>query len=180
MKFKVLNILIVLIVLLNNAYSQAQAAHNNYITLPDIALLDIEPNTSDVILEFEAPSSPGDKLIAVDGSSKWINYTATQSIGGSQKEISAQISSSTNIPGLSVDLIVSSYQGGGKGDLGNSVGQITLSTTAQTIINGIGGCYTRSGNNSGHKIDYSAQITDYSLFEVPSSASMEIIFTITN
>lgn len=169
-----------MITLVGNVSAQTQAAHNNYITLPEIALLDIEPNTSDIILEFEAPSSPGEQLVAVEGSSKWINYTATKSIGGSNKNITAQISSDSNIPGLSVDLSVSSYQGSGKGDLGNSVGRITLSTTAQTIINGIGGCYTRTGNNRGHKIDYSAEITDYSLFEVPSSSSMEIIFTLTN
>jgi len=173
-------ILLIIFTLSGNAFAQTQAAHNNYITLPEIALLDIEPNTSDVILEFEAPSSPGEQLVSVEGSSKWINYTATQSIGGSHKNITAQVSSASNIPGLSVDLVVSSYQGGGKGELGSSVGRITLSTTAQTIINGIGGCYTRSGNNRGHKIDYSAEITDYSLFEVPSSASMEIIFTLTN
>jgi len=162
------------------AYTQSQISQINYITLPEIALLDIEPNTSDVILEFEAPASPGAQLVAVEGSSKWINYTATQAIGGSYKNISAQVSSNSNIPGLSVDIVVSAYQGSGEGDLGNSVGQITLSTTAQTIINGIGGCYTRNGISSGHRIDYSAQITDYSVFEVPSSANMEIIFTITN
>ena len=163
-----------------NISAQTQAAHNNYITLPEIALLDIEPNTNAVILEFEAPANPGQQLVAVEGSSKWINYTATQSIGGSYKEITAQISSNVKFPGLSIQLVVSKYQGNGKGDFGDPVGRINLSTIAQTIIKGIGGCYTRSGNKQGHQIDYSAEITDYSLFEVPQSTSMEIIYTLTN
>lgn len=170
----------IIVILISNISAQTQAVHNNYITLPEIALMDIEPNTSDVILEFEAPASPGERLVTVEGSSKWINYTATQSIGGSPKSITAQVSSDSKIPGLSVELVISSYQGGGKGNLGSSIGRVALTTTAQAIINGIGGCYTKSGSNSGHQIDYSAEITDYSLFEVPSSASMEIIFTLTN
>jgi hypothetical protein len=166
--------------MVNNLFAQSQATHNNYFTIPEIALIDIEPNTSDIELKFDSPKEPGDKLKSVQGKTKWINYTSTQSITGTYKVITAQISKETTIPGLSITLAISSYQGRGEGDLGSSVGKINLSTTAQTIISGIGGCYTESGKNNGHEIEYYAQITDYSVFEIPKNTSMDIIFTITN
>lgn len=169
-----------LIFVTNVLFAQSQVTHNNYFTIPEITLIDIEPNTSDIVLEFEAPSEPGDQLNSVQGDTKWINYTSTQSITGTYKEITAQISSETNIPGLTVILAVSSYNGRGEGDLGSSVGKIELSTTAQTIISGIGGCYTKSGKNNGHEIEYSAEISDYSSLEIPTNTSMDIIYTITN
>jgi len=172
--------IVLLLILINIGYSQTQMTHNNYITIPEIALLDIEPNTSDIILEFEAPSEPGTQLVSVEGTTKWINYTCTQSIAGIPKEITAQIASSNAIPGLTIELAVSQYNGNGDGTLGTSLGTVNLTTTAQTIISGIGGCYTKTGVNSGHELEYRAIIDDYSIFEIPATPSMDIIYTFTN
>lgn len=161
-------------------YSQTQSLHNVYFNIPEYALLDIEPNTSEITLEFEAPTEPGEQLESITGNTKWINYTSTQFIGGTPKIITAQIANGTSIPGMSLELTTSSYNGNGKGDLGMSAGSVTLTPTAKTIISGIGGCYTSDGVNSGHEIEYKAEITDYSLFEIPTTTSMDILFTIGN
>lgn len=161
-------------------FAQSQGSLMNYVTIPEIAIMDIEPNTADVILEFNAPSEPGAELLPIAGDTKWLNYTATRSIGATFKEITAQISNGTQIPGLTIELVISAYQGSGEGELGTTVGSVNLSPTAQTIIYGIGGCYTGTGNNYGHEIQYNARITDYTLFEVPASSSLDILFTIGN
>jgi len=180
MKFQTILLILFTSVMVNIGFSQTQSMHNVYFNLPEIALLDIEPNTNDIILEFDAPAEPGNELTPIAGDTKWINYTATLALAGTPKIITAQIASSTNIPGLNIELVVSSYNGNGKGVLGTSVGSINLSTTAQTIISGIGGCFTRSGANKGHEVEYNATISDYSIFEVPTTPNMEIIYTIGN
>ena len=180
MKYKEIISIILISWTVNISFSQTQSMNNVYLTLPEIALLDIEPNTNDIILEFDAPTEAGDQLISVGGDTKWLNYTSTVTNGGISKIITAQISGSTHIPGLKIELFVSNYQGKGKGVFGTSVGTINLSTTAQTIISGIGGCYTRNGANRGHEIEYNASIDDYSVFEIPLTLSMDVIFTISN
>ena len=180
MKFQSIVLFIFLLCTANIYFSQTQSTNNVYFTIPEIAILNIEPNTNDIILEFEAPTDPGDELTPIGGDTKWLNYTATLALGGTPKIITAQVSASTNIPGLKIELIISKYSGNGKGVFGTSVGTINLSPTAQTIISGIGGCFTRNGANRGHEIEYNASIDDYSIFEIPVTPSMDVIYTISN
>ncbi len=163
----------------NWGFSQTQTMHDLYFTIPEIAVLDIEPNTNEIILTFDAPIEAGDQLEALSDNTKWINYTSTVTKGGLLRNITAQISS-TQIPGFKLELLVSNYSGSGKGVFGTPVGAIDLTTTAQTIISGIGGCYTKTGASSGHRIEYSASINDYLVFEVPVTPIIDIIFTISN
>ncbi len=180
MKYKSIIFIIFISSTSNFCFSQTQSTDNVYFTLPEIALLNIEPNTNDIILEFEAPTEPGDELIPTGADTKWLNYTATLALGGTPKVVTAQVSSVTNIPGLTIELTISGYSGNGRGVFGTSVGTINLTTTAQTIITGIGGCFTRNGVNRGHEIEYNASISDYSVFENPVEPSMDVVFTISN
>ncbi len=180
MKYKSIVLFIFFLWTVNVCFAQTQSMQNIYFTLPVIALLDIEPNTNDIILEFDAPSEPGNELTPVGGDTKWLNYTTTLARGGTPKNITAQVSASTNISGLTISIIISSYNGRGRGVFGTSVGTINLSTTAQTIISGIGGCFTNNGANNGHEIEYSASIDDYSVFELPVTRNMDVIYTISN
>ncbi len=161
-------------------FSQTQSSANVYFTVPEIALLDIEPNTSDIIFNFNAPISAGEPLETLSDNSKWLNYTSAITSGGFPKNITAQITNSTLIPGLKLELVASSYSGGGVGIMGNPTGKINLNTTAQTIITGIGGCYTNTGANSGHNLEYTVSIADYSTFELPTVPSMDVVFTLSN
>ena len=181
MKFKYLIITILISLAMNQkGFSQTQATADIYFTVPEIALLDIEPNTSDIILNFEAPITAGEPLETTTDDSKWLNYTSTITTGGIPKNITAQITSETQIPGLKFELSASNYSGSGKGTLGSPAGKINLNTTAQAIISGIGGCHTNTGANSGHRLEYTASINDYSTFELPTIPSVDIIFTFSN
>ncbi len=63
MTFKYLIITILISLAMNQkGFSQTQATADIYFTVPEIALLDIEPNTSDIILNFEAPITAGEPL----------------------------------------------------------------------------------------------------------------------
>ena len=160
--------------------SQTQATADIYFTVPEIALLDIEPNSNDMILNFEAPIIAGFPLETASDDSKWLNYTSTITAGGISKNITAQITGSTQIPGLKLELSASNYTGSGKGTLGSPAGKINLNTTAQAIITGIRGCHTNTGANSGHRLEYTASISDYATFELPTIPSVDIIFTFSN
>lgn len=180
MYFKIIFSAIIILFSANLGYSQIQDIFNTYITIPDgISLFDIEPNTNDVILEFTVSNEAGDPLInPVKDDSKWINYTATAPLGGPYKNITAQILSATYIPELKIYLTVSGQIGLGAGALGTPTGLIELSTVAQTVVSGIGGAYTGNGIDNGHRLEYEVYITDYSLFELPSTPSSDILFTL--
>lgn len=180
MKYKLLIFTLFLSWITNWGFSQTQAVHNLYFTIPEIAILDIEPNTNDIILKFDAPADAGEKLKVQSDNSKWLNYTSTVTKSGILKIVTAQITSSTKMPGLQIELIVSKYSGGGEGVFGIPAGTTILTTTAQKIITGIGGCYTQTGGYSGHRLEYIASISDYSVFEIPATPDIEIIFTISN
>jgi len=180
MKYKLIIFTLFISLITNWGFSQTQTMHDLYFTIPEIAILDIEPNTNDIILDFNAPIEAGDQLEELSDNTKWLNYTSTVTKGGLLRNITAQITSSIGIPGLKIELLVSKYTGGGKGVFGTPVGTIDLTTTAQTIITGIGGCYTNTGASSGHRLEYNASINDYSVFEIHVTPTLDIIFTISN
>ncbi len=180
MKYKLIIFTLFILLITNWGFSQTQTMHDLYFTIPEIAILDIEPNTNDIILDFNAPIEAGDQLEELSDNTKWLNYTSTVTKSGLLKNITAQIVSSIQIPGFKLELIVSNYSGGGMGVLGTPVGIIDLTTTAQTIITGIGGCYTNTGANSGHRLEYNASINDYSIFEISATPTIDIIYTISN
>lgn len=69
------------------------------------------------------------------------------------------------------------------GNLGIVSQEITLSTTDQNIITGIGSCYTGNGSNDGYKITYTWGPTnvaaDYNLIKATaSSVNVTILYTI--
>lgn len=180
MKYKLIIFTLFISLITNWGFSQTQTMHDLYFTIPEIAILDIEPNTYDIILTFDSPIEAGDQLEELSDNTKWLNYTSTVTKGGLLRNITAQITSSIGISGLKMELLVSSYSGRGKGVFGTPVGAIDLTTTAQTIITGIGGCYTNTGISSGHNLEYNVSINDYSIFEIPATPNIDIIFTISN
>ena len=71
----------------------------------------------------------------------------------------------------------------GVGDVGTAGSQITLSTTAQTILTGIGSCYTTDGVNNGSNLTYEVALpvstTDYNSIFI-SSTAVTVTYTITD
>ncbi len=180
----ILQILIVFcfaILLAGTICGQTSDDHDVIFTIPEIAILDIEPNNASITLDVSPPTEAGDPAI-IDAkgtnSSKWLNYTSALSTGATNRSVSVQITNGTIPAGLQMKVQAAAYSGSGAGTHGNASGQITLSTTAQTIISGIGRCYTGDGDSNGHRLTYTLGIADYTNLSSTTGATIEVTYTI--
>lgn len=159
--------------------AQGSARHSICLVIPEIAILDVEPNNTPITLAMDAPTEAGTAVDADQiNSSKWLNYTSAIGSGGSSRSITAQIASGSLPNGVQLSLRASSSAGGG-GTTGRSTGSIVLRSSPQTIITGIGRSYTGNGTGNGHQLIYGMSITDYKQLDADASQNVQVIFTIT-
>lgn len=105
-----------------------------------------------------SPSKGTEQIITPSTVGKiWINYS---SIVAWNTTNSICVSLSTgNLPAeVVIKLNVGTDVGAGSGKVGRPTGKITLSSYPQTIINGIGSCYTGQGVNKGHPLTFSWEL----------------------
>lgn len=164
----------------------AQVATDNHsvgLTIPEIALLDVEPNTSTISLALTPPTEAGLPLTAstaATNNSKWLNYTSALAPSSTNRTVTVQVTSGTVPSGINLLLQAGSYSGSGAGTTGTSVGQIALNNTAQNLITGIGGCYTGDGSSTGHRLTYTLAISNYAQLNFSQSTNLQITFTISD
>lgn len=155
-----------------------QTSQNITIVLPSIALLDIAPNSTVFNLNLIAPTEAGNVMVNNNtNTTKWINFTSAVAPGITRK-ITAQISG-TLPNGINLKLITLNYSGAGAGTLGSSSGTVYLTGTAQTVVNNIGGAYTGDGSTNGYHLNYSLEISDYSLLRSQTD-TFSIIYTMSD
>jgi hypothetical protein len=137
-------------------------AHKITIGIPNIALLDIEPNNDgfDMDVTQAVANEAGNPLdFTVTNATKWLNYTSVVN-SGQTRRITAQITTGTLPSGVSlkVQAATSSTR---KGTLGTTTGVKTLLTSGTVdVITGIGSCYTQNGANKGSLLSYSIEMAD--------------------
>jgi len=145
------------------------------IKLLPVALVDIEPS-GNITMAFAAPIEAGNAIVLpATNTTKWLNYTSSISLNAAQRRISVAVNET--IPGINIKLQASPAAATGAGAKGLSSGKITVGTTAQTIINNIGGAYTGDGTANGHQLNISMEVTNYTNLKVISNKI--IIFTYT-
>jgi hypothetical protein len=148
------------------------------INLASVALLDIEP-AGTISLNFTPPTEAGAVLGSSSSSSinstKWINITSAVTTGLTRR-VTAQISGGTLPNGVRLSLAVANPVGGA-GTRGTPVALSYLTTSAQTIINSIGGAYTTSGSGSGFNLTYALDIQTYSVLKSGTS-TFSILYTL--
>ncbi len=162
---------------------QTTGSSNCSLTIPAIALLDIEPAGVPITLSMTPPTEAGNPLTIGAGgtnNSKWINYTSALAAGAATRSINVRVTSGSVPTGVSLKVQASTYSGTGAGVLGVPAGQVTVDNVARTVISGIGGCYTGDGVNRGHRLTYSISISNYSLLKFNQSSSLQITYTITD
>lgn len=163
------------IILLAQAVSQTST--NVGVTLPEIALLDIEPNNSAVSLELNMPTEAGTFVKTTQQSNaKWINYSSAVSTGRT-RNIFVQIEYGT-VPSGTVVKVQASAASGGNGALGVSNGTISISGSPQGVVLGIGGAATGNGANFGHGLSYFLEVSDVSQLDFNASGTVGIIYTL--
>ncbi|MBL1219206.1 hypothetical protein JET18_00020 [Chryseobacterium sp. L7] len=146
-------------------------------TLPVVTLMDIEP-AGTFTLNFTAPTEAGQALTApAANTTKWVNYTSAIASGGLTRRITASINAP--IAGVNIRVQAAAASGAGGGTLGTSSGLVTLGTTATTIITGIGGAFTGTGANNGHRLTISLAVNTYANLSARTNTPVIITYTIT-
>lgn len=145
------------------------------ISLPAIALLDLN-NNSAIIMAFQAPTEAGAPVTApASNSTKWLNLTSAVTPGATRR-VSAQVVSGSLPNGVRLKLETAAFSGSGSGTFGSVTSPIYLSATATTIINGIGGAFTGNGNN-GYNLQYTLEIQTYSQLQKANN-TFSILYTL--
>ena len=173
----------IIIALLIISFGSAQSDnHPVDFGIPEVALVDVEPESVPVSLSIEPPLEAGlPPSVGSSGTdnSTWINYTSAIAPAVS-RVINVQLTAGDMPQGLEIQVIAGSYNGIGNGLLGSPAGTVTLSVAAQNLINGIGGCYTGDGLSNGHQLTYSLLITDPGVLDPDESTTLEVTYTLSD
>ncbi|MFK7982691.1 MAG: hypothetical protein AB8G86_22115 [Saprospiraceae bacterium] len=162
------------------AVGQSSVRHSICLVIPEIAILDIEPNNTTINLSLNAPTESGTAVtFSKEDASKWLNYTSAIAPNGASRSIAAQISGNSIPEGLQLYLEAGNYRGSGGGTLGKSTGKMALDTSPRTIVSDIGRSYTGNGTNNGHQLKYALSIADYGKLNAETNQQVMVIFTIT-
>lgn len=157
-----------------NAQDTNTDNHQITVVVPNVALLDLETSVSK---DFNAafaqpdPDEAGEKVaVPDDNSDLWLNYSSiipSALTGGRTVKVKA----STVVPGVGIIVVAGAATSGGKGTLGTPTAAVTLTTTDQSLITGIGSAYTETGPSKGHQLTYSftALDADYALLRAETT-----------
>lgn len=128
--------------------------HTITITIPEVAIVDIEPSAAkNITMGFTAPSEAGLPLLGpADNSTLWLNYSSIQSAADDTRSVSVRLDA--ELPGIDINVIAAPAAGAGEGTLGTPSQQLTLTSADQIIISGIGSAYTGDGVSNGHNLTY--------------------------
>jgi hypothetical protein len=191
------NLLFASVIVLSANASFAQdtneASHLLTISIPEVALLDLEfaaGESTAITLAGTAPTEAGSPMTFenANNSDIWINYS---SIVGSTTEpsrnVTVKITDGTVPSGLKLTVVATADAGNGAGVMGvvNETATILDKTNEQEIIGSIGSSYTGDGANSGHKLTYQLDYetnaaTDYADLDFDDSNVLTITYTLSD
>lgn len=164
-----------------------EASHQVKITVPTVALVDVEGaggEASSITLSPSVSNLEAGEAVnfgSATDNSLWLNYTSIISGGGKGKgkgnennsntrSISAKLTQ-TDLPvGLNLLLTVGGISTG-NGTRGTSAAtNKALSTASQDVVTGIGTCYTESGENKGHQLTYTLDMNNNNYDELTAGS----------
>jgi hypothetical protein len=161
-------VLIVALVILSMAtFGIAQQRSDSHVinfTIPNIYVLDVDNNGgtnspgTDVGIALTDPANPGAQpTVAYTNNDNYLNYTSVVAASATHK-ISAKLDKT--LPGINIR-VSASAPAGGYGTMGSTyASNLVLSTTDQTVISGIGTCWTGTGGTDGAAVIYSIVFDD--------------------
>lgn len=161
--------------------------HTVTISVPEVALVDIEPAaTKNITLGFTAPTEAGNPVTPnTANTTLWLNYSSIKSVADPTRNVSVSVNAI--IPGIDIHVTAAAATGSGGGTLGTPAAQLTLSATDQTIISGIGSAYTGNGANNGHNLTYAlaagsgpGAVAAYADLQATASTVATVTYTISD
>lgn len=167
-----------------NAQDTNTDNHTITISIPEVAILDIEPAaTKNITLGFIAPTEAGNPIVpSSPNNSLWLNYSSIKSTDNPTRNVSVKLGSV--IPGIDINVTAGAATGLGGGTLGTPSALLTLSAADQTIISGIGSAYTGDGATNGHNLTYAlvagGSASNYEDIEASASTVAMVTYTISD
>lgn len=170
-----------------NAQDKAEDSHTVAISIPEVAILDLEAKGGTVVnLSVVAPEEAGEAVDfskAVD-KNVWLNYSSIVGKSETSRVVSAKISQNSVPDGMLLKVTAAKDAGSGDGTMGISTGSVTLSSSDQKVITGIGSCYTEDGPGSGHNLEYALELDtekgSYAKIDFDQDVKLTITYTISN
>ncbi|WP_440881815.1 hypothetical protein [Tenacibaculum sp. C7A-26P2] len=169
------------------AQDGATDSHSLAVTIPEVALIDLESSTStSITLEVTAPTEAGEAATFPDpDTSIWMNYSSiVNGTEDSSRNVTVVVSNGTIPPGTKISLVAASDAGGGAGTMGTPTASIDLSTSAQNLVTDIGSAYTGSGVSAGHNLTYTLALSDdadaYSNLDANDSTTLTVLYTLSD
>jgi hypothetical protein len=149
--------------------------HTIGITIPEVALVDIEPAASrNISMNFTAPTEAGNPIIAPNNNSTlWINVSSIKSTGDPTRTVSVKLTAL--IPGVAIKVTAAADAGQGAGTMGTPSSQLTLSTSDQGIVTGIGSAYTGNGASKGYNLTYNVSSPDGNYGNLSANAAIATV-----
>lgn len=152
-------------------------SHSIKIIVPEVALLDIEAQTSkDISLLFDSPLEAGEPITSNSDNNLWLNVTSIVTRGES-RNITVKINET--IPGLDLKVTSINYQGSGYGYWGTPNSELSLNTIEQILVSGIKTGVTSNSYNNGYNLKYDAKLDNTKLSELVSIDNRDITVTYT-
>ena len=166
----------------NSGNDTNEASHRVGITVPTVALVDVEGAGENQRISLTPSISGLEAGEAVNfgsatDNSLWLNYTSIVQKGNGNniqtRNISAEISDGSLPGGVSLSLTVGGISTG-NGTRGESTAENkALTSNAQNVVTGIGTCYTESGTNKGRQLTYKLNMNNGD-YETLTAGSYEV------
>lgn len=192
MNFKKLFFAAVIVLTANASFAQSDskvAFHLVTITIPEVALLDLEAASTAITLAGTAPTEAGDPMTfgaAATNSTIWMNYSSIVK-GALLRNVSVAITNGTVPTGLKLTVLASEAATNGAGTKGTALATAhTLTSTSTSIVSGIGSTYTGNGASKGRNLTYQLgyatnAATDYANLKfVDTAAPLTITYTLSD
>lgn len=143
-----------------NAQDSNTDSHTIGITIPQVAIVDVEPAAGkNITMNFTAPTEAGLPIVAAaDNANLWLNYSVIKALSTSTYKVSVKLNAV--IPGVDVKVVAAAASADGAGTKGTPSAQLTLTSSDQSIVTAIGSVHTGDGAK-GHNLTYNLSVNNY-------------------
>jgi hypothetical protein len=174
-RFVILTIVLILSLISVNLFAaSATANHQVTISIGEVVAMALS-DTSLLTLNVTAPAAAGDDPVGEDSSAapRYLRYT-TLNTTGTNRAVQARISASA--PTGTALLLDGTLVGGG---FGTEAGQVTLTTSDQDVITGVGSGASGSAGANGVELVYTLDVTNATLLTI-ANTTVTVTFTLTD
>jgi hypothetical protein len=139
----------------------------------EMAVLAIAGTAGDLVLA--APTIGGAAIVAVPSATTYAQYTSVIT-SGKTRILDAAITTGTIPAGTTLQLTAGTTAG--TGNVGITAGQVTLTSTAASIVTGIGSCNTGTTATSGTNLSYVLSVSAIGSLVTTATNNITVTFTL--